>query len=46
MPTTGLKPVAVKAFGGRMVMFGKELVSNWDRDAIAAWARTLPERLK
>jgi hypothetical protein len=45
VPPTGLKPVAVRAFGGRMVMFGKELVSNWDRDAIVAWARTLPEVL-
>jgi menaquinone-dependent protoporphyrinogen IX oxidase len=42
VPPTGLKPVAVRAFGGRMVMFGKELVSNWDGDAIAAWARGLP----
>ena len=46
VPPTGLKPVAVRAFGGRMVMFGKELVSNWDGDAIAAWARGLPDRLR
>lgn len=46
VPPTGLKPVAVKAFGGRMVMFGKELVSNWDRDAIVAWALTLPGLLR
>jgi hypothetical protein len=46
VPPTGLKPVSVRAFGGRMVMFGKELVSNWDGGAIAAWAATLPGLLK
>jgi menaquinone-dependent protoporphyrinogen IX oxidase len=46
VPPTGLKPVSVRAFGGRMVMFGKELVSNWNGEAIAAWARTLPDLLK
>lgn len=46
VPPTGLKPVSVRAFGGRMVMFGRELVSNWNADAIAAWARTLPQLLK
>ncbi len=46
VPATGLKPASVRAFGGRMVIFGKEMVSNWDRDAIAAWALTLPDLLK
>ncbi len=45
LPGAGLHPAAVAAFGGRMVMFGKELVSNWDGERVKAWAERLPEIL-
>jgi flavodoxin len=31
-------PVAKGAFGGRMVMFGKEIFDNWDESRIRSWA--------
>jgi menaquinone-dependent protoporphyrinogen IX oxidase len=41
----GLHPVAVAAFGGRMAMFGREFVNNWDGQSVASWAAGLPRVL-
>jgi len=42
----GLKPVAEAAFGGRMVMFGKEQFDNWEGERIKAWGSTLASKLR
>jgi menaquinone-dependent protoporphyrinogen IX oxidase len=40
----GLDPVAKGAFGGKMTMFGKVIIDNWDAEPVKAWTRDLVER--
>ena len=42
----GITPAAKTAFGGRMVMFGKEIINNWDPEPIRAWAGVLRQALR
>ncbi|MFX1512160.1 MAG: flavodoxin domain-containing protein [Promethearchaeota archaeon] len=43
---THIKPVATKAFGGRVRYFRITFFDNWNRDIIVSWAEELGEKLK
>jgi menaquinone-dependent protoporphyrinogen oxidase len=40
-----IKPIAIKAFGGRVRYFGINFLNNWDREAVIFWAEKLGELL-
>lgn len=37
----GLAPLAKGAFGGKMTMFGKVIIDNWEAEPVRAWTQTL-----
>lgn len=41
-----VKPVEVKAFGGRMKIFGKTITDNYDIEKVKSWADEIGKKLK